>query len=168
MVLVLNSTPLIYLGKSDALEFLEALNEKKVTSQTVHNEVVERGKKIGADEAFLVEKLFEEETIEIEPIENEEFLENLAEIPGLHRADAEVLALARQLEGTAIIDDEKARNVADLKDIPHHGTAYLLLKLEKTGPLSKEKARKTLDEMIREGWRCSTEIYAEILKALGL
>ncbi|KXB08284.1 hypothetical protein AKJ58_00355 [candidate division MSBL1 archaeon SCGC-AAA385D11] len=168
MVLVLDSTPLIYLGKSDAPEFLEVLDEKRVTSQTVHDEVVKKGKKIGTDDAFLVEKLFEEEKIKIEPIENKKFLENLVKIPGLHMADAEVLALARRLGGTAIIDDEKARNVADLKGIPNHGTAYLLLKLEETGRISKEEARKTLDEMIKEGWKCSTEIYAEILKALGL
>ncbi len=166
MVLVLNSTPLIYLGKTEALKLLKDLKERKVTSQTVHNEVVKKGKKIGAEDSFLVEKLFEEETIEIENIKKDELLEKLTEIPGLHKADAEVLTLATQSGGIAIIDDEKARNVADLKNIPNHGTAYLLLKLEKTGKLSKEKVRKILDKMIREGWRCSTEIYAEILKAL--
>ena len=166
MVLVLNSTPLIYLGKTEALELFEELEERKLTSQTVYDEVVKKGKTIGAEDSFLVEKLFEEEIIEIENIKKEGLLEKLNEIPGLHKADSEVLTLARQSSGIAIIDDEKARNVADLKNIPNHGTAYLLLKLEKTGNLSKEKARKILDKMIKEGWRCSTEIYAEILKAL--
>lgn len=167
MVTVLNSTPLIYLGKTDSLDFLEAIAGDKVTSATVYEEVVEKGKELGAEDAFLVERLFEEETVLIEKIENEEFLESLLEVPGLHRADAEVLALTRQSGGTLIIDDEKARAVAELKNISHRGTAYILLKLRSSGYLSKERARSTLDEMIRSGWRCSTEIYAEILKALG-
>lgn len=167
MVLVLNSTPLIYLGKTKSLDFLKALDEDKVTSQRVHEEVVEVGKKLGAEDAFLVERLSEEETVSIEQIENEGLLKSLFEIPGIHEADAEVLALTEQLGGTLIIDDEKARAVADLKVIRHHGTAYILLKLENSGHISKERARNTLDEMIKSGWRCSTEIYAEILRALG-
>lgn len=167
MVLVLNSTPLIYLAKSNALTLLEALPRRKVTSETVHEEVVIEGKEKGAADAVLVEKLFDRAIVEVESVEQSDFLQSLTEIPGLHRADSEVLALAQQMKGTAIIDDERARNIADLKGIPNHGTAYILIKLKKSGRLSKEEARNTLDEMVKAGWKCSTEVYSKILEALG-
>lgn len=136
--------------------------------KSVYGEVVIEGKEKGASDALIVERAVDEEIVEVKETENKEFLQNLLGVSGLHEADAEVLTLAREVEGTAIVDDEKARSIADLKDIPNRGTAYLLVKLQKLELPSKEEVRRKLDKMISLGWRCSTEVYAEILKSIGI
>jgi predicted nucleic acid-binding protein len=167
MLLVLNSTPLIYLAKVNALELLEKLPEKKVIPASVHAEVVVKGKKKGAPDAFLIEKAINRGGIELKAVKDKKFLQNLLRIPGLHRADAEVLALAKELKATAIIDEDKARTIADVNGIPNRGTAYLLFRLRKLGLLTRGEVKGKVDEMIKLGWRCSTEVYAEIVKFTG-
>ncbi len=166
-MLVLNSTPLIYLAKVKVLNLLEKLPEKLVVPLSVHEEVVVRGKRRGMPDAILVEKIVDRGVIELRTARDKKFLRTLLEIPRLHEADAEVLVLARELRGTAILDDEKARAVADVNDIPNRGTAYLLLRLRKLGLLTGKNVRQKIDEMIKLGWRCSTEVYTEILKHVG-
>lgn len=166
MALVLNSTPLIYLAKVSVLELLEKLPQKKVIPNSVYEEVVAKGKKKGAADALLVEKAINKRILEVRGVKNKKFFQTLARIPGLHKADAEVLALSKELNATAIVDEDKARGVADINDIPNRGTGYLLLRLSKLGLLAKEEVKAKVDEMIKLGWRCSTEIYAEILKSV--
>lgn len=167
MMLVLNSTPLIYLAKINILHLLEKLPEKLVAPRSVHEEVIVRGKRRGMPDAILVEKIVDRGVIELRTARDKKFLRTLLEISGLHEADAEVLALARELRGTAILDDEKARAVADVNEISNRGTAYLLLRLRKRGLLTGKDVRQKIDEMIKLGWRCSTEVYTEILKHVG-
>jgi predicted nucleic acid-binding protein len=166
MALVLNSTPLIYLAKGSVLELLEELPEKKIIPPLVHEEVVIKGKQRGATDAILIEKAVDKGAIERETIKDKKFLRALLKIPGLHRADAEVLAIARELKATAVMDDEKARAVADLNGITNRGTVYLLLRLQKLGLLTKREVKSKVDGMIKLGWRCSTAVYAEILEEL--
>lgn len=167
MVLVLNSTPLIYLAKVNVLELLEKLPEKKVIPTSVHAEVVIKGKKRGTPDAILIEKAIDGGIIELKTLKDKKFLQTLRKIPGLHEADAEVLALSKELKATAIIDEDKARTIADVNGTPNRGTVYLLLRLQKLGLLTKGEVKVKVDEMIKLGWRCSTEVYAEIVKSTG-
>ncbi|VVB97099.1 Uncharacterised protein [uncultured archaeon] len=86
--------------------------------------------------------------------------------PKIHEADADVLALAHELDGVALMDDEEARGMPEIEGIEHHGTIYLLLRMRKMRLLTKEEALSGLNEMIRMGRRCPTELYAEMLMAL--
>jgi predicted nucleic acid-binding protein len=166
MILVLNSTPLIYLAKVNVLELLEKLPERKVIPTAVYREVVVNGKKRGAPDAFLIEKAINEGIFVIKEARDKKLLKTLARIPGLHKADIEVLALTRELNATAIVDEDKARGVADVNDVQNRGTGYLLIRLVKLGLLTKKEAKAKVDEMVKLGWRCSTEVYAEILKSV--
>ncbi|CAG0980742.1 MAG: DUF3368 domain-containing protein [Candidatus Methanoperedens sp.] len=47
-----------------------------------------------------------------------------------------------------------------------HGTIYLLLRMMKMKLITRKKTLESLNEMIHHGWRCSTELYAEILMAM--
>ena len=166
MILVLNSTPLIYLAKVNVLGLLERLPDEKIIPNSVYEEVVVKGKKRGAADAILIEKAVDRGIFQVRGVKNRKFFRSLARIPGLHGADAEVLALAKELNATAIVDEDKARGVADVNDVPNRGTGYLLLRLVRQGRLTKKEAKAKVDEMIKHGWRCSTEVYAEILKSV--
>ena len=164
--LIFDATPLIYLGKINFIQKIAHFPKEKYTPESVYKEVVVEGKKSGQPEAFIIENMINTGIIKIRaPVDNQ-YLSHLKENPKIHKGDAEVLALAYELEGIALLDDEKARGMAEIEGIEHHGTIYLLLKMMKMGLVTKEETLNGLNEMIHEGWRCSTELYADILKAI--
>ncbi|MEM2226466.1 MAG: DUF3368 domain-containing protein [Candidatus Bathyarchaeia archaeon] len=81
-------------------------------------------------------------------------------------ADAEVLAIAKELDGMAIVDDEISRKTAKIYGISYAGTPYILMKAVSQGLIAKDDAKRALDEMILSGWRCGVETYAKILEAM--
>jgi predicted nucleic acid-binding protein len=165
--LVFDATPLIYLGKINIIEKINGLPEDKYTTKSVCIEVVEVGKNIGRQEAFVIEKLIKSKIIKLRIPANKQYISTLRQNPKIHKADADVLALAVELDGIALLDDEEARGIAEIEGIEHHGTIFLLLRMMKMKLLTKEEVVVSLNEMIYVGWRCSTELYAEIIKALN-
>ncbi len=164
--LILDATPLIYLGKINVLEKITHFPEEKYTLESVYQEVVVEGKKSGNPEAFLIEKLLDAGILKIKTPADDRYIAHLKENPRIHKGDTEVLALALELDGITLLDDEEARGIAEMEGIEHHGTIYLLLRMIKIGLLTKEETIDGLDEMLHRGWRCSTELYAGILKAV--
>ncbi len=164
--LIFDATPLIYLGKINFIQKITHFPEEKYTPESVYEEVVVEGKKSGQPEVFIIENMINTGIIKIRAPADNQYLSHLKENPKIHKGDAEVLALAYELEGIALLDDEKARGMAEIEGIEHHGTIYLLLKMMTIGLVTKEETLDGLNEMIHEGWRCSTELYADILKAI--
>ncbi|MCG7849787.1 MAG: DUF3368 domain-containing protein [ANME-2 cluster archaeon] len=164
--LIFDVTPLIYLGKINVLEKITHFPEEKFTPESVYEEVVVEGKNSGNPGVFLIEKLLEAGILKIKMPADDRYVNYLNENPRIHRGDAEVIALASELDGISLLDDEEARGMAEIEGIEHHGTIYLLLRMLKIELLTKEETIDGLDEMLRRGWRCSTELYAEILHAI--
>ena len=163
-ILVLNSTPLIYLAKIGLIDIISNLKADKITPTSVKHEVVDRGRARGAPEAEALSRLFDGKVIRLMQPKDESFLKSLFAIRGLAIADAEVLALAKEQRGIAIIDDKLARSVAKVHSIPYSGTAYILISAVEENLISKKQAKNSLDEMIAQGWRCGPEDYAQILR----
>jgi predicted nucleic acid-binding protein len=161
-VYVLDATPLIYLAKADALEVLDGF--EVVTTKSVYDEVVVRGKDAGAPDARRVGRY----DLDVVEAPDNETYERLTDVPGLSDADASVLALADDEDGTAAMDEKRGRNVAEVENIDVRGTAYLLLVAVKKDEheLSAEDAREILDAMVDAGWYCSTSFYAKIVSRL--
>lgn len=163
--LVFDSTPLIYLAKVSVIGFIRNIPEKKFISPGVYREVVIRGKERGESDAFLIEDLIKKDVFEVREVKDRKLLRKLHKSP-LHLADIETLALAGELEGTAIMDEKLGRVIADIEGVENRGTIFILFRLLKLGLLDKKGLREKLDEMIEGGWRCSTGLYAVILKEL--
>lgn len=164
--LVLNSTPLIYITKAGVGRVLEELQNNKITSPSVKREVVDREKQKGIPDALALEKLFERNVLMVCEPKNKAFLSTLASTRGLHLADAEILALAHELDAIAIIDDEVARKTAKIYGISYVGSSYLLMRAVCEGLISKTKAKQAVNDMVSAGWRCSIESYVKIMEAL--
>ena len=170
--LLFDSTPLIYLTRASLSKFLSDIPTEKITTQKVFNEVVEQGKKKGAPEASLLERLFKEQTIQLKSPANKGYLKLVLEIASenekqpLHEAEAEVLCLAKECQGIAIADDKAVRAVARLLEIEVHGTGYLLGKLFMAKKLTKGELIEKIDEMRSAGWRVSPEDYLKITSYL--
>ncbi len=164
--LVFNSTPLIYLSKSGLSGIIENLPEEKLTSPLVKAEVVDKGKQKGVPDALALEKLFENGVFKLCNPEDQLFLSRLSKTRGLHGADAEVLALAKEHAGVAVIDDEVARKTAKVYKISYVGTPYILARAVSEGFLSKEQAKGAVKDMVSLGWRCNVETYAKVMELI--
>ena len=164
-LLVFNSTPLIYLARVGLSKVLEDLEGEKVTSPEVKREVVDEGKSKGVPDAVVLEKLFDSQVFQVDEPKDKEFLSRLLKTRGLHVTDAEVLALAQELNGVAVVDDEVARNNAKVYGIAYVGTPYVLARAVYEGLITKERAKQAVNEMVSAGWRCSVESYAKIIEA---
>jgi predicted nucleic acid-binding protein len=164
--LVFNSTPLIYLTKAGLSQVFERLQGEKLTSQEVKREVVDEGKHKGIPDAIMLDKLFVNRVFRVCEPEDKKFLATLLETHGLHLADAEVLALAREHAAIAVIDDEVARKTAKVYGIDYAGSPYVLMRAVCEGLISKGKAKQAVSDMVSAGWRCNVESYTKIIEAL--
>ena len=164
--LVLNSTPLIYITKVGLSKVLEDLEDEKLTSPHVKREVVDEGRGKGVPDAVILEKMFRDNVFKVTEVKNQEFLASLLETRGLHVTDAEVLAIAKERDGVAVIDDEVARKTARIYGVSYAGTPYILMRAISQGLVTKEKAKQSINEMIFAGWRCSVESYAKLIDAI--
>ncbi|MDG6222518.1 MAG: DUF3368 domain-containing protein [Candidatus Bathyarchaeota archaeon] len=164
--LVFNSTPLIYLSKVGLSGIIENLQGEKMTSLLVKAEVVDKGKHKGVPDAIVLEKLFENCVFKLCNPKDKLFLSRLSKTHGLHAADAEILALAKEHAGLAVIDDEVARKTAKVYRISFVGTPYVLARAVFEGLLSKEQAKAAFMGMISSGWRCNVETYSKIIELI--
>jgi predicted nucleic acid-binding protein len=165
-LLVFNSTPLIYLAKVGLCKVLENLEGEKVTSPEVRREVVDEGKRRGVPDAVVLEQLFESRVFQVVELKDEGFLSRLLKTRGLHVTDAEVLALAKELNGLAVVDDEVARKTAKVYGVDYVGSPYVLMRAVCEGLISKARAKQAVNDVVSAGWRCSVESYAKIMEVL--
>lgn len=166
--LVLNATPIMYLCKIGLSRVFAEIRVDKYTTSKVVEEVVDKGKSLGAPDAFVAEKLIEQSIIKVQKPRDVDFIKRLSKIPDLHEAEIQVLALAKELNGIAIIDESIAREVSRIFDVEAHGTAFLLLTLFYGGYLTREKVKESIERMVSVGWRLTAEEYAKLIKELGV
>ena len=160
--LIFDPTPLIYLTRVGLLHVIEAIPTRKFTSRSVFREVVESGKAKGLADALALQHAFEAGVIEVEDPQNQKLLRTLMKIRGLEEPDAETLAIAKERNYRAVIDDLLARKAAKTYSIDFVGTIYILITGIRGQQLTKQEGAKAVDEMIEAGWRCGPELYREI------
>ena len=163
MIWIFNSIPLIYLSKVSLSWIFEELEGEKLIPETVYHEVVVKGKKVGAIDAFIVDELIGKEVfkvIKVKPIDW------LREVKELHRGEIEVLSLAKEMNGIAITDDSIAREIGEILGVKVHGSLYLIFLMLK-GMIDKKTAVDKVNEMIKKGFRLSSDVYSEFLKLIN-
>jgi len=170
--IVFDSTPLIYLVRVSLSQSLRRLSNPKFVPESVYEELM-RGESEGRPESSIIRELVDDATITVTRPRNTSLVRRLVKITAedhrkpLHMAEAEALAIARELDGIMISDDHVARSIAKMIHAELHGTGYLLGKMYLEHQLSKEEAITKVREMRRAGWRLSEDDYREILNYLG-
>lgn len=162
-MLIFDATPLIYLAKAETIGELAELEQEKLIPEKVYQEVVVEGRKNGEPDAEWIAQLVDKGVFDTETVENNQ-IDRSTEF--LSQADISVLELTKTKDGTAIMDEEYGRNIAEVENIETHGTAFLVLRLLKKDVISSEEAQNTIDSMIDEGWYCSTDLYKEIVNKI--
>ncbi len=164
--LVFNATPLVYMTKVGLSRVFEESENEQLTSLHVKREVVDEGRRKGVPDAIILEKMFKSNVFKVTETKDRKSLASLLETKGLHITDAEVLAIAKERDGIAVIDDEVARKTARIHGVSYAGTPYILVKAVFRGQVTKESAKQAINEMILAGWRCSVESYVKIMDAI--
>ena len=113
-----------------------------------------------------MENMFQNNVFKVTEPKNKKFLASLLKTKGLHVTDAEVLVIARERDGIAVIDDEVARKTARIYGISIVGTSCILMRSVVQRLITKERAKQAINEMVFAGWRCSIESYAKIMEAI--
>jgi predicted nucleic acid-binding protein len=163
---VFDSSPLIYLNKVGLEWVLEELEGDKIVPPEVYEQVVTRGKARGDADALLTEQLVEQGVITVVPVESD-FKARLSGLrTELHEGELDVLALADEKSGTAVLDESIAREVATVFKIEVHGTLFLLFLMVRGGKMKKEEARDKVNLMIHKGFRLGHEEYLAFLQLL--
>ena len=166
--LVFDTTPLIYLIKASLAEAPRKLHNQKLLPESVYEELMV-GETQGRPEPAVIRELVEETVFTLARTRSTSLVKRLTKIADedenkpLHRAEAEALAIAEELDGILIADDHAARFTAKLMHVECHGTGYLLGRMYQEGQISRDEAITKLTEMRRAGWRLSEDDYRTIL-----
>lgn len=163
---VFDATPLIYLAKIDRLELLDYLSMACLVPEPIHEEVVTRGLEEDYTDARRLEQAIDEGVLEIATVPDSETFDRLLRNDRLSNADAAVLAIADHHDGTAVMDEQYGRDVAETEGISTRGTAYLVLWLLKEEHLTGAEAGDIIDAMLDEGWYCAPDLYKSMQRKI--
>jgi predicted nucleic acid-binding protein len=166
VIWVFDSSPLIYLNKVGLQWIFTHLDGDKIVPLQVYDQVVVQGKARGDADAILSEDLVKKGVLRVVRVENG-FMKTLRTVEaGLHEGELEVLALAKNLKGTAIVDEGIAREVGNVFGIEVHGTLFLIFLMVREGNLKTEEAKSKVNLMIKRGFRLGHETYVRFLELM--
>lgn len=163
---VFDATPLVVLAKAERLDLLDHLQRDCITPDRVYDEVVTRGIERGYPDARRIERATEGGRLSVQSVAEDDEFDRLGRNDSLSDADAAVLALASQADGTAVMDERYGRSVAKAEGIDARGTAYVVLSALRDGVVDGDEARETIDELLDAGWYCSPNLYAKIRRKI--
>jgi predicted nucleic acid-binding protein len=167
MIWIFDSSPLIYLNKVGLNWIFKQLEGEKIIPTEVYKQVVTEGKNQGYADALISADLVNKGVITIVQVAENGFKEMLKSLEKeLHEGELEVLTLAKNKGGVAVLDESIAREVGNVLRIEVHGTLFLIFLMVRKRELKKEEAKNKVDLMIRNGFRLGHEEYQEFLHLL--
>ena len=167
MIWIFDSSPLIYLNKVGLNWIFKQLEGEKIIPTEVYKQVVTEGKNQGYADALISADLVNKGVIKVVQVAENGFKEMLKSLEKeLHEGELEVLTLAKNKGGVAVLDESIAREVGSVLRIEVHGTLFLIFLMVRKRELKKEEAKNKVDLMIRNGFRLGHEEYQEFLNLL--
>ena len=166
MKFVFDASPLIHLVKAGLTSMIETLDGEKYTVPTVFHEVVEVGKALGYPDAVATEELINKKLVKVRnpTLSISQTISRAHK--DVHKGEAEVIALAKEIVAIAILDDTVARAVAKMHNVRIEGTYSIILRALVKGSISKDKAEDSLQKLVSSGWRCDVELYNKLIKLM--
>jgi predicted nucleic acid-binding protein len=159
MIVVADATPLIALAKLERLTLLSELFGAIVIPQAVYDEVVSNTpNRPGSLEVR------QATWIQVQAITNQAKLADL--LADLDLGEAEALVLAEELHADWILlDESKARLIAQISGLKFIGTIGLLLLAKQTGTITM--LRPLLDELRAKNFHLSQKLYQATIDKAG-
>ncbi len=165
---VFDATPLIHLAKAGLAPLIVDLAGDKFTVPAVADEVVRRAEGGGFEhpDAGVISSLIDDGTVLVRK-PPQKGAARVAELHrDIHKGETEVLALAKELQAIAVVDDRAARYAARIQGVRVEGTYGVVLRGVRRGSVTVREAEDGLGRLVSSGWRCDAELYAALLRAL--
>ena len=160
MIVVADTTPLLYLSRIGQLELLRALYQQIVVPETVWREAV-----IARPDAVGVESLRNAAWIVISDQAERAGVEHSLE-EALDAGEAAAITLAQLLGATVLlIDERKGRAVARERGLNVRGTLGVLVEARRAGHVPS--LRSMLDALRTQGFRVAPALVSEALRQVG-
>jgi len=164
MIVISDSTPLIYLAKVNRFSFLQLLFGEIIIPQSVYNEIVIFGEgRAGSHEVTI------SDWVKVEQAQDQEAVRRLRKKhEQLSQTDAETIILSKERQADFLLaDDIELRRVAeeDLIGIKVLHTGTLLIFVKQEGFIDDVKS--ILDEMRQKGLWITESVYQQILRGAG-
>jgi len=161
--IVANAGPLIHLARINKLNLIHTLFKEIHIPETVKIETVDKGKTQGYADAIAIEKAISNEWIKVAKTKPNS--QKLAEEANISKGEAEAILLAKQMNTTKIlIDDARARKIAQTVGLKPHGTIYILKLALVKKVISKTEYTQLLRKALDTGLYLSTELYLQASK----
>ncbi len=165
-LIISNSVSIIQLFKANAESILRTSFERVIISGKVHEETVASGKIKGYSEAFRIEEVIGD-FVEVRELDTtHKSFANKLQAMGLGPGEAETIALAKQLEVPAILDDKSARKAAEYSGIKYFGTFYLIYHAAQEKHITPKDAKLTIQKLVANGFRTSPGLYIKFEKLI--
>ncbi len=155
MLVVADSSPLIYLSRLGLLEVLAVMFGDVVVPQVVWNEVVLRRPDAPGVEALRSASWLR---VDVTPRAQVDL--------GLDAGETAAILLAEALNADLLLIDERAgRLVAQARGLDVRGTLGVLVQARQMGTISE--LRPVLDALMTEGFRLAPSLVEEALRRVG-
>ncbi len=159
-MIIVNSSPLIILGKQGMLSLLKKCFKKAIIPKTVYDEVMQEK---DSPESVALRKAIRDKWIFVET----SVVNPILNTKKIGQGEKEAISLAVKHGITLIIDDDYGKTYASILDVEAHGTLYVVFLARMKNFISKEEATDILKNMIMNGFYISTNLYSRFLELLN-
>lgn len=162
MIIVADTTPILYLIKIREIDVLQLLFDKVCIPKEVYNELTK-------DKNYIDEINILDNTpfIEVYEVDDKIKISNYMEFDGIYKGEAEAIALCKQLGSKLILmEDSVGIKLAKEEKINVVRIGTLLISLNKNGYKTKEEITSILTKLKETKIRISQNIYDYILAHL--
>jgi uncharacterized protein len=159
-MIVVNSSPIIILGKQSMLHLLKGCFKKIIIPNSVFNEIMQQE---DSPEAMALKKVINDLWISIEKTTVNPYLHTR----NLGQGEKEAISLALKHKSILLIDDDSAKTYSEVLGVEVHGTFYVIYLAIIRKIIPKEEAKKILERMIADGFYISTDVYSRFLNLLN-
>lgn len=158
-MIVSNASPIIYFGKQGKLDILKKCFKEVLIPKEVYDEIICKKE---SHEVIALEKAINENWIKIKKTK----ILNILNTKNLGKGEKEAISLAYKNKTILLLDDDSAKAYASILNIESRGSLYILFISCKKHIIKKEEAKNIFENMIRDGFYVSTDLYAEFFRLL--
>jgi predicted nucleic acid-binding protein len=163
-IYVFNATPVIHFSKIGSLNLILEICDAFITTE-VYLETVTRGENF--PDSLAIEEAVKSGRLKVYEVKMENTVKTLLKHGEIHKGEVETIVAAKELEGTAIIDDEEARVIAKVYNVKAApGCLFLLFRLLKLRKIDTSEAKNMLERLIKSGLHLDPETLLEAYRRI--
>jgi predicted nucleic acid-binding protein len=162
MIVVADTTPILYLIKIREIDILHLLFKEICIPRAVYNELTKDDKYI--DETNILNNT---PFVKVYDITDKDLVNNYANVEGIHRGEAEAIALCKQINSKILlIEDIAGIKLAKNEKIITVRIGTILIELNKKGLKTRQEIIDILGKLEKTKIRIGQKIYDYIINNL--